>query len=71
VSIRVDPPFLRDDLVEFLRASSCLAVKKGTGEIDVHLLNSVSERHDDAVIGGCVEAWKARHTQASVEIISR
>ena len=61
---------MRDDLLEFLRASSCLGVKQATNEIDVHLLNSVSDRHDRAVVNGCIEAWKARHDEASVEICS-
>ena len=70
VRLRVEPAALRDDLLEFLRASSCLGVKHGTSEIEVHLLNSVSERQDHAVIAGCLEAWKAAHDQASVEIVS-
>jgi len=70
VRLRVDPAELRDDLLEFLRASSCLGVKHGHREIEVHLLNSVSERHDRAVLAGCVESWKARHGDASVEIMS-
>jgi hypothetical protein len=65
----VDPADLRDDLLEFLRASSCLAVKHGADEIDVHLLNSLSDRHDRAVVAGCVEAWKATR-DASVAFLS-
>ena len=68
--LRVDPPNLRDDLLEFLRTSSRLAVKHGSSEIETHLLNSVSERHDRAVLAGYVESWKARHGHASVEILS-
>ncbi len=68
--LRVDPPDLRDDLLEFLRTSSCLAVKQGAAEIEAHLLNSVSERHDRAVLGGYLESWKARHGAARVEVIS-
>jgi hypothetical protein len=59
VRLRVDPAELRDDLLESLRASSCLGVKQGSNEIEVHLLNSVSERHDRAVLLGCLESWKA------------
>jgi hypothetical protein len=70
VRLRVDPADVRDDLLEFLRASSCLGVKHGSSEIEVHLLNSVSERHDHALIIRFLEAWKARHAYASVEIIS-
>jgi len=70
VRLRVDSVDLRDELLEFLRASSCLGVKHGPNEIEVHLLNSVSERHDRAVLTGCVKAWKARHSEASVEILS-
>jgi len=68
--LRVDPPDLRDDLLEFLRASSCLAVKRGAAEIDTHLLNSVSEQHDWVVLIGYVESWKARHSRARVEVVS-
>jgi hypothetical protein len=70
VRLRVDPPDARDDLLEFLRASSCLAVKQGANEIEAHLLNSVSERHDRAVMSGCVDAWTARRGDVSVEIVS-
>jgi hypothetical protein len=69
VRLRVDPGDSRDDLLEFLRASSCLGVKHGSNEIEVHLLNSVSERHDRAVLTGYVEAWQVRDRQASVEIL--
>ena len=68
--LRVDPAELRDDLLEFLRASSCLGLRHGGREIEVYLLNSVSERHDRAVLAGYVESWKARHSDASVEIVS-
>jgi hypothetical protein len=68
VHLRVDPAELRDDLLEFLRASSCLGLKHGAAEIEVHLLNSVSDRHDRAVLLGYIEAWKTSHSQASVEI---
>ena len=70
VRLRVDPADLRDDLLESLRASSCLGVKQGSNEIEVHLLNSVSERHDRAVLLACVESWKAGHSKASIEIAS-
>jgi hypothetical protein len=70
VRLRVDPADLRDDLLEFLRASSCLGIRHGPSEIEVHLLNSVSDRHDRAVLSGCLEAWQARHSRASVEIVS-
>ncbi len=70
VRVRVDPADLRDDLLEFFRASSCLGVKQGASEIEVHLLNSVSERHDRAVLVGYVEAWTAGHTYASIEIVA-
>ena len=70
VRFRVDPVDLRDDLLEFLRASSCLRVKHGANEIEVHVLNSVSDRHDGAVLTACVQAWQARHSHASVEIVS-
>jgi hypothetical protein len=70
VRVRLDPAELRDDLLDFLRASSCLAVKRGANEIEVHLLNSVSDRHDRTVINGCVAAWQARPGRASVEVIS-
>ena len=68
--LRVEPAALRDDLLEFLRASSCLGVKHGTSEIEVYLLNSASERHDYAAITGCMQAWKAAHDQASVQIVA-
>jgi len=68
--LRVEPIELRDDLLEFLRGSSCLGVKHGANEIEVHVLNSVSDRHDGAVLTACVQAWQARHSHASVEIVS-
>jgi hypothetical protein len=42
--------------------------KHRANEIEVLLLNSVSDRHDQAVIAGYVETWKARYGRASVEI---
>jgi len=70
VHLRVDPASLRDDLLEFLRASSCLGLRHGPREIEVHLLRSVSERHDRAVLAGLLESWKARHGDASVDLVS-
>jgi hypothetical protein len=70
VRLRVDPAELRDDLLEFLRASSCLGVKQGSSEIEVLLLNSVSERHDRTVLLASVESWKSGHSNDSVEIVS-
>ena len=43
--LRVNPAELRDDLLEFLRASSCLAVKHGANEIDVHFDSPVLAGH--------------------------
>jgi hypothetical protein len=71
VRLRVDPVDLRDDLLEFLRASSCLGVKHGPNEIEVHLLNSVSERHDRGAPTSRVEAWKARHGGRGVQKLDR
>ena len=48
----------------------CLAVKHGPREIEVHPLNSVSERHDRAALAGYIESWKADNVHASVEIVS-
>jgi hypothetical protein len=45
-------------------------LRQGANEIEVHLLNSVSERRDRAAITGYVEAWRTRHRRASVEIVS-
>ncbi len=68
--LRVEPVDLRDELLEFLRASSCLGVKHGTNEIEVYVLYSVSDRHDCAVLTECVQAWQASHSRASIEIVS-
>jgi hypothetical protein len=69
--LRIAPPTLRDDLLEFLRASGCLALLERSDAIETQLLNSVSDRHDRAVLAGLVESWKARHVEARVEVISR
>jgi hypothetical protein len=69
--LKIDPPTLRDDLFEFLRGSGCLALTKGSNAIETHLLNSVSDRHDRAVLAGLVESWSARHPEARVDVISR
>jgi len=45
-------------------------VKHGATEIEVHLLNSVSDRHDRAVLIGGLEAWTTGHSHASVQIVS-
>ena len=69
--LKIDPPTLRDDLLEFLRASGCLALPEGSDAIETQLLNSVSDRHDRAVLAGLVESWKARHAEARVDVVSR
>ncbi len=48
--LKIDPPILRDDLLEFLRGSGCLALAEGSNAIETQLLNSVSDRHDRAVL---------------------
>jgi hypothetical protein len=58
--LKIDPPILRDDL-QFLRGSGCLALAEGSNAIETQLLNSVSDRHDRAVLAGLRESWKARH----------
>ncbi|HYU29523.1 MAG TPA: hypothetical protein VEK83_10865 [Gemmatimonadales bacterium] len=45
-------------------------MKHGPREIEVHPLNSVSERHDRAALAGYIESWKADYIHASVEIVS-
>jgi hypothetical protein len=69
--LKIDPAILRDDLLEFLRGSGCLALAEGSDAIETQLLNSVSDRHDRAVLTGLVESWRARHPDALVEVISR
>jgi hypothetical protein len=69
--LKIDPSILRDDLLEFLRGSGCLALAEGSNAIETQLLNSVSDRHDRAVLTGLVESWRARHPDALVEVISR
>ena len=48
--LKIDPPVLRDDLLKFLRGSGCLALADGSNAIETQLLNSVSDRHDRAVL---------------------
>jgi hypothetical protein len=67
VRLRVDPAAFRDDLLEFLRASSCLAVRHGEDEIDVHRLHSVGERHDRAAVAAAVQLWQQQNRSATVE----
>jgi hypothetical protein len=68
--LRIDPPILRDDLLEFLRGSGCLALAERSNAIETQLLNSVSDRHDRAVLAGLVESWRARHPEAKVVVVS-
>jgi hypothetical protein len=68
--LKIDPPILRDDLLEFLRGSGCLALAERSNAIETQLLNSVSDRHDRAVLAGLVESWRARHPEAQVVVIS-
>jgi hypothetical protein len=68
--LKIDPAILRDDLLEFLRGSGCLALAEESNAIETQLLNSVSDRHDRAVLTGLVESWRARHPIALVEVIS-
>jgi hypothetical protein len=69
--LRLGPADLRDDLLDHLRASGCLAFKQGTNEIEVHLLNSVSERHDRQALTGYVESWVEAHPQARADFVTR
>jgi hypothetical protein len=69
--LRLDPSDLRDHLLDHLRASGCLALKEGTNEIEVHLLNSVSERHDRQVLTGHVGSWLEAHPQTQVDFVTR
>ena len=69
--LTIDPATLRDDLLEFLRRSGCLALTEGSNAIETQLLNSVSDRHDRAVLAGLVESWRARHPGARIDVISR
>jgi hypothetical protein len=62
--LKIDPPILRDDLLEFLRGSGCLALAEGSNAIETQLLNSVSDRHDRAVLTGLVESWRATPRRA-------
>jgi len=55
-ALKIDPPTLRDDLLEFLRGSGCLALTEGSNAIETQLLNSVSDRHNRAVLAGLVES---------------
>ena len=69
--LKIDPPILRDDLLEFLRDSGCLALTEGSDSIQTQLLNGVGDRHDRAVLAGLVESWRARHPEARADVISR
>jgi hypothetical protein len=69
--LKIDPPIVRDDLLEFLRGSGCLALAEGSKAIETQLLNSVSDRHDRAVLTGLAESWRVRHPDTLVEVISR
>jgi hypothetical protein len=68
--LRVDPPDLRDDLLEHLRASGCLAVKEGSDEVEAHLLNSVSDRHDRETLAGYVRSWREARPRARVVVVT-
>jgi hypothetical protein len=68
--LKIDPPTLRDDLLEFPRGSGCLALMEGSNAIETDLLNRVSDRHDRAILAGLVESWRARHPEARVEVVS-
>lgn len=69
--LRLNPANLRDDLLKHLRASGCLAVKHGPNEIEAHLLNSVSERHDREVLAAAVGSWQEAHPQVHVDVVTR
>jgi len=69
--LRLHPPDLRDDLVEHLRASGCLALKHGPNQIEAHLLNSISDRHDREVLAAAVGSWQEAHPQVRVDVVAR
>jgi hypothetical protein len=65
------PSDLRDDLLEHLGASGCLALKHGRNQIEAYLLNSVSERHDREALAAAVGSWQEAHRQVRVDVVAR
>ena len=68
--LRIEPARARDELPEFLRTSGCLALAVAADELETHMLNSVSDRHDRAKLACLVESWQAEHPKARVDVIA-
>jgi hypothetical protein len=48
---------------------AALPLSDGGDAIETQLLNSVSERHDRAVLAGLLESWRVRHPEARVDAV--
>ena len=68
--IRVDPPALRNDLIETLQRANCKASPTGADEIEAaspsRILTTEQARRE---IGLYLAIWRARHVGARAELV--
>jgi hypothetical protein len=68
--IRVDPPALRNDLIEMLQRANCKAGPTGANEIEAgspsRILTTEQARRE---IGLYLAIWRARHIGARAELV--
>jgi hypothetical protein len=73
MTVRVRDPALARDLAAHLRAHGFLVTERDRRELDIHLLNQVSDRYDQAKAQTVIAAWVSLHEDGSndkaVEII--
>ena len=73
MTVRVRDRALARDLAAYLRAHGFLVIERDRGELDVQLLNQVSERYDHAKAQTVIADWASLHQDGpadkAVEII--
>ena len=59
--VRLSDPDLASELLEFFRARSFLAVRRGSTTLDVEPMNALSERGDRARVIRLLDEWAEGH----------
>jgi hypothetical protein len=64
MTVRVRDRALARELAAYLRAHGFLVIERDRGELDIHLLNQVSERYDDAKAQRVIADWASLHQES-------
>jgi len=68
--LRLSGEQLVPELADFLRFRGFLTVDRGGGELEVHLLNHVSDRHDRKAARAALAGWHELHPDTVVQEVS-